>query len=77
MVTITLPIADDRLNYPKRDPRNPMTNAGLAIRFEVLAEPVSSESRRSAVKAALADAETATQVSGLAATLVADNHPGD
>lgn len=76
-VVVTIVTADGReltraLDYPKGDPRNPMTDAELEVKFDALAEPVCTPARLREMKETLAGAEKAATVSGLMAKLEAD-----
>lgn len=78
-VVVTIVTTDGReltraLDYPKGDPRNPMTDAELEVKFDALAEPVCSPARLREMKEALAGAERAADVSALMARLTADRH---
>ncbi len=78
-VVVTIVTTDGReltraLDYPKGDPRNPMTDAELEVKFDALAEPVCSPARLREMKEALAGAEQAADVSALMARLTADRH---
>jgi len=80
-VVVTIVTTDGReltraLDYPKGDPRNPMTDAELEVKFDALAEPVCTPARLREMKEALAVAERAPEVSGLMATLAADRPVG-
>jgi 2-methylcitrate dehydratase len=80
-VVVTIVTTDGReltraLDYPKGDPRNPMTDAELEVKFDALAEPVCSPARLREMKEALAVAERAPEVSGLMAALTADRPVG-
>jgi 2-methylcitrate dehydratase len=80
-VVVTIVTNDGReltraLDYPKGDPRNPMTDAELEVKFDALAEPVCSPARLREMKEALAVAERAPEVSGLMAALTADRPVG-
>jgi 2-methylcitrate dehydratase len=57
-VIVTIETSDGRelskqLDYPKGDPRNPLTDAEIEQKFDSLAEPVLSESSRSLLKEAV------------------------
>jgi 2-methylcitrate dehydratase len=76
-VVVTIVTTDGReltraLDYPKGDPRNPMTDAELEVKFDALAEPVCTPARLREMKEALAEAERAPDVSALMARLAAD-----
>ena len=54
-----------QLDYPKGDPRNPLTDAEVEEKFEALAEPVMTrESRRRAIDA-IWNLQKQTSVTGL------------
>jgi 2-methylcitrate dehydratase len=44
---------DKQIDYPKGDPRNPLTDAEIEEKFDALSEPVLSEGRRREVKEAI------------------------
>ena len=74
---VTIVTADGReltrqLDYPKGDPRNPMTDVELQEKFDALAGPICSSERLQKMKAALRDADRAPDVSTLLAELKAD-----
>jgi len=80
-VVVTIVTTDGReltraLDYPKGDPRNPMTDAELEVKFDALAEPVCTPARLREMKEALAVAERAPEVSVLMAALTADRPVG-
>lgn len=80
-VAVTVVTTDGRevekkLDYPKGDPRNPMTDDELDVKFDALAAPICSPARMAAMKSALRDADSAATVTELMAELVADNLPG-
>ena len=80
-VAVTVVTTDGRelekkLDYPKGDPRNPMTDGELDVKFDALAAPICSPARMAAMKSALRDADSAATVTELMAELVADNLPG-
>jgi 2-methylcitrate dehydratase len=57
-VVVTIRTTDGRevtkqIDYPKGDPRNPLTDAEIEEKFDALAEPVLSEDRRKQVKEAV------------------------
>jgi len=62
----------ERLDYPKGDPRNPMTDQELAEKFDALAAPLCSPGRLQEMKDALAEADATERVSELMAHLVVD-----
>ncbi|HOX24527.1 MAG TPA: MmgE/PrpD family protein [Candidatus Krumholzibacteria bacterium] len=76
-VSVTIVTTDGReltqkLDYPKGDPRNPMSDEELAVKFDALAAPVSSPARLARMKDALAGADMVARVSDLMSDLVAD-----
>ncbi|MHB8078731.1 MAG: MmgE/PrpD family protein [Candidatus Krumholzibacteriia bacterium] len=80
-VVVTIVTTDGReltraLDYPKGDPRNPMTDAELEVKFDALAGPVCTPARLRELKEALAVAERAPEVSVLMAALTADRPVG-
>jgi len=57
-----------QIDYPKGDPRNPLTDTEVEEKFDALAEPVMSDSRRSEIKQmiwALEDLGAITDLMGL------------
>jgi 2-methylcitrate dehydratase len=61
-----------QLDYPKGDPRNPLTDAEIEQKFDALAEPVMSLSARERLKDAVWDLENAASISGVMALAAAD-----
>ncbi len=75
--TVTIVTTDGRelartLDFPKGDPRNPMTDAELEEKFDTLAAPVCSPGHLRQMKEALHAAERSDDVSALMAKLKAD-----
>jgi 2-methylcitrate dehydratase len=64
-----------QLDYPKGDPRNPMTDKELETKFDSLAGPVCSPARLVEMKQALDKVEDFTRASDLTGSLVADRLP--
>jgi len=69
-VVVTIHTADGRqharqLDYPKGDPRNPLTDAEIEEKFEALAAPVLSKAGRKRVVDAVWNLEKLESVSGL------------
>ncbi len=56
---------DQQLDYPKGDPRNPLTDEEIEEKFEALAEPVLSEGGRARVKDAVWNLEKLASVGEL------------
>ncbi len=76
-VHVTIVTSDDRklscqLDYPKGDPRNPMTDTELETKFDSLAGPVCSPERLATMKQKLHGLASCAKVSDMMATLVAD-----
>ncbi len=76
-VIVTVTTRDGReltrqLDYPKGDPRNPLTDAEIEQKFDALAEPLLSSARRREVKAAIAGLDRLERVGDLMRLLVAD-----
>jgi 2-methylcitrate dehydratase len=76
-VHVTVSTADGRelvreLDYPKGDPRNPLSDAELEEKFDALASPVLSEERRRAVKQGVRELEEQPSVSALMELLQAE-----
>ncbi len=76
-VHVTILTSDGRelshqLDYPKGDPRNPMTDEEISTKFDALAAPVCSPARLQAMKETLNDLETCDKVTDLTNVLVAD-----
>jgi 2-methylcitrate dehydratase len=63
---------DTQLDYPKGDPRNPLTDAEVEAKFDALAEPVLSGAARARVKDAVWNLETLGSVTELMEMLRAD-----
>ncbi|MCH8276516.1 MAG: MmgE/PrpD family protein [Bacteroidetes bacterium] len=61
-----------QLDYPKGDPRNPLTDAEIEEKFDALASPVMSEVARSRLKEAVWGLENAASISQLMAMCKAD-----
>jgi len=64
-----------QLDYPKGDPRNPMTDAELETKFDALVAPTCSPERLATIKSKLRELETCDKVSTLMDELVADRLP--
>ncbi|HRT41690.1 MAG TPA: MmgE/PrpD family protein [Phycisphaerae bacterium] len=60
------------MDYPKGDPRDPMTVEEIGVKFNALASPIMSESRQQALKAAIFDLENMKDVAELMKLTVAD-----
>jgi 2-methylcitrate dehydratase len=78
-VHVTIVTGDGRelthqLDYPKGDPRNPMTDQDIGEKFDALAAPVCSPERIAEIKDAVARAEEFDRLSNLAAIFEADNY---
>ena len=76
-VIVTIVTADGRelerrLDFPKGDPRNPMTDDELAEKFDALAAPVCTPERVAAAKEALSRVERYDNLSDMMRELVAD-----
>jgi 2-methylcitrate dehydratase len=76
-VHVTIATTDGRelshqLDYPKGDPRNPMTDEEIGEKFDALAGPVCSAERIAEIKDAVLHAETFDRLSKFAAFLEAD-----
>ncbi len=65
-----------RLDFPKGDPRNPMSDNELEVKFDALAAPICSPERLTTMKDALHGADSVKSVTDLMAALVADNLAG-
>jgi len=65
-----------QLDYPKGDPRNPLSDEELERKFDALAEPLLTPERRRQVKDAVARLEQLESVSDLMQLLVADRDRG-
>jgi 2-methylcitrate dehydratase len=59
-----------QLDYPKGDPRNPLTDAEIAGKFAALADGIARPADIERMQAAIAHAETFDDVRGLTAELV-------
>jgi 2-methylcitrate dehydratase len=59
-------------DFPKGDPRDPMTEEELRLKFDALAEPVLSETRRAELKRAIFDLENLDDVGKLMALTVSE-----
>ncbi len=69
-VAVSLHTTDGRvlraeLDYPKGDPRNPLTDEEIEEKFDALAAPVLSADARARLKSAIWNLEEATSVTGL------------
>jgi len=53
---------DKQLDYPKGDPRNPLSDAEIEAKFDALAEPVLTKAGRAAVKDAVWNLEKLASV---------------
>ena len=76
-VAVTIETTDGRklskeLDYPKGDPRNPLSDEEIEEKFDALASPILSESARARVKDAVWNLETQPSISDLMARCVAD-----
>jgi 2-methylcitrate dehydratase len=76
-VIVTIHTTDGRqltkqIDYPKGDPRNPLTDAEIEEKFDALAGPVLSENRRRRVKEATWNLERAESIGELMGLLVAE-----
>jgi len=60
------------MDYPKGDPRDPMTVEEIGVKFNALASPIMSESRQQALKAAIFDLENMKDMAELMKLTVAD-----
>ena len=63
------------LDYPKGDPRNPMSDQELDDKFDALADPVMSRARREAAKSALRGVERLDRAEDLLDALFCDRLP--
>ena len=75
IVTITTTDGQEytkQLDYPKGDPRNPLTDVEVEEKFDALAEPVMSSDARSRLKEAVWHLEDAESVSDIMALCKAD-----
>ncbi len=76
---VTITTTDGRqlthqVDVPKGDPRDPMTIDDIKVKFDALAEPIMSESRRSQLREAIFALDTIDDVGKLMALTVADRH---
>ena len=76
-VIVTVTTSDGRevtkqLDYPKGDPRNPLTDAEVEQKFDALAAPVLSEGARARLKEAVWGLETQGSISELMALCTTD-----
>jgi len=76
-VIVTVHTTDGReftkqIDFPKGDPRNPLTDAEIEEKFDALAEPVLSDDRRKQVKEAIWTLERHESISDLMHLLRAD-----
>ncbi len=63
---------DKQIDYPKGDPRNPLTDAEVEDKFDALAEPVLSAERRKKVKETIWGLEKLEAISSLMELLQSD-----
>ncbi len=61
-----------QIDYPKGDPRNPLTDAEIEEKFDALAEPVLSQDRRAQVREAVWTLERQESIHDLMHLLRAD-----
>ncbi len=78
-VIVTIHTTDGReftkqLDYPKGDPRNPLTDAEIEEKFDALASPILSTGARQRVKEAVWALEDVASISELMELCVADIH---
>ncbi|RMF76805.1 MAG: MmgE/PrpD family protein [Acidobacteria bacterium] len=78
-VVVTVTTTDGRrlerqLDYPKGDPRNPLTDEEIEQKFDALAEPLLSAARRDEIKRAVWDLENLDSVGRLMGLLVAERN---
>jgi len=78
-VIVTIHTTDGReftkqLDYPKGDPRNPLTDAEIEEKFDALASPILSAGARQRVKDAVWALEDVASISDLMELCVADIH---
>src|SRR5271165_4096042 len=66
-----------QLDYPKGDPRNPLTDKEIEEKFEALAEPVMSREARRRAMDAIWNLENQSSVTGLMKLFQADRAAGD
>jgi len=76
-VVVVIRTADGReltrqLDYPKGDPRNPLTDGEIEEKFDALASPVFSEEARAKIKEAVWNLETLESIEELTNLCVAD-----
>ena len=76
-VGVTITTTDGRsfekeLDYPKGDPRNPLSDAEIEVKFDALAEPVLSDEARGRVKEAVWSLDELGSVSDLMGLLSTD-----
>jgi len=76
-VVVTVHTTDGReltrqVDYPKGDPRNPLTDRELEDKFDALARPVISAGRAAELKRAVHDLEELESIGGLLALCRAD-----
>ena len=69
-VIVTITTTDGRevtkqLDFPKGDPRNPLTDEEVEEKFDALADPVLSAAGRQRLKDAVWNLESAASISGL------------
>ena len=74
---VTITTTDGRslshaVDVPKGDPRDPMTEQDLQVKFDALAEPIMSESRRSALRDCIFSLDNLDEVGKLMRLCVAD-----
>ena len=65
-----------QLDYPKGDPRNPLTDAEIETKFDALASPVLSDDARKRLKEAVWGLEKLGSITELMDLCKADIHPG-
>ncbi len=63
---------EKQLDYPKGDPRNPLTDREIEEKFEALAEPVMTKAAQQKLKDAIWDLENCKSVSALMKLMKAD-----
>ena len=61
-----------QIDYPKGDPRNPLTDDEIEEKFDALAQPVLSADRRSRLKQAVWELEKQESIRELMELTVAD-----
>ena len=64
-------VFDTQLDYPKGDPRNPLTDAEVEAKFDALAKPVLTDDGRARVKDAVWNLEKLASVTRLMEMLTA------